>query len=207
MDKVIKGFAEIIIIIILASLIVGGIGYYAYKNGQVDLFPPQNHTIPPTPNKLANWKTFDGNKFQVSYPPDWILRRPSINDHIIIFSFEPTKDAQKLLQGDGIRLEVYPQEYDQTNGKNFEEVVNLYNKIYMTAPNITRIPDQEVILGGITGIKRKVTVLEKERLFTNYYYFINSNNKIFIITYMLHDLNKNQESTINQILSTFKFIE
>jgi len=154
----------------------------------------------------VDWKTFLGNEIQVSYPPSWILKSPSNSDHIVIFSFEPVPDTQKLLQDDGIRLEIYPKEYDQTH-KNFEEVVNFYDNIYMAAPNITIAPDQKTTVGGVTAVKRKVTIPEKDRLFTNYYYFISGKNKTFIITYMLHDLNEKQESVINQILSTFKFFD
>ncbi|OGM28369.1 hypothetical protein A2962_02795 [Candidatus Woesebacteria bacterium RIFCSPLOWO2_01_FULL_39_61] len=55
-----KGIIHLFVIIILALAVVGGIGYYAYKNGQIRLTPPQEFTSQPTPllESTANWKTY-----------------------------------------------------------------------------------------------------------------------------------------------------
>ncbi len=57
--KNLKGIVSVFVLIILALVVVGGVGYYAYKNGQINLiprsglskFPPL--TLSPTPSIKA----------------------------------------------------------------------------------------------------------------------------------------------------------
>ncbi len=48
-----KGFAHLFLLIVLALVVVGGIGYYTYKNGQIRLTPQQDQP-PPTPTKTVS---------------------------------------------------------------------------------------------------------------------------------------------------------
>ncbi|OGM23145.1 hypothetical protein A2961_02085 [Candidatus Woesebacteria bacterium RIFCSPLOWO2_01_FULL_39_21] len=80
MNKNSKGVAEIFIIVILSLLIVGGIGYYAYKNAQIRPVPTTFPT--PTVDVTENWKTYKNEKygFQVNYPTDWIYKEKKEED-------------------------------------------------------------------------------------------------------------------------------
>jgi len=60
MNKQTRGISEIFVLIALALFVVIGIGYYAYKNGQIK-FPPQNTTPinpSPTPDPTAVQENF-----------------------------------------------------------------------------------------------------------------------------------------------------
>lgn len=72
MNKISKGFAEIIIIITLAVVVTLGVGFYAYKNKQFKLTPQQQPTISltPTPTDLStdnSWKTYTSKDLGISF--------------------------------------------------------------------------------------------------------------------------------------------
>ena len=72
MSKNQKGIIHVFVLIILALIVVGGIGYWVFKNGQIKPVPQitapsptptQDSTANQTPNgDLANWKTFRNEK-------------------------------------------------------------------------------------------------------------------------------------------------
>ena len=108
MNKSSKGFAHLFVIIILALVTVAGIGYYAYKNGQVRLTPQQAQPSPtPTTDQvanqvtngdLANWKTYRNTKYAFSfeYPPNLYLRKDSTHD-FAGFLTDPNKNSSQRL--------------------------------------------------------------------------------------------------------------
>jgi len=71
MNKNSKRFVHIFVLIILALVVIGGIGYYAYKNGQVKIL---KWNIP-----TENWKTYTNTKYyySVKYPDDWNFKEDS----------------------------------------------------------------------------------------------------------------------------------
>lgn len=69
-----KGFVQIIILIFLAAITVGGVGYYIYINGQARLFPVNYQEGPsstPTVDITSSWETYKNNElgFELKYPP------------------------------------------------------------------------------------------------------------------------------------------
>src|SRR3972149_7706563 len=62
MDRNSKGIAHLFVIIILALAVVGGIGYYENKNGQIRLPPQQAQPFPP-PTKTASPTISEPSKF------------------------------------------------------------------------------------------------------------------------------------------------
>lgn len=88
MAKISKGPDHIFLLIILVLIILGGIGYWAYKNSQIRFTPSQKQT-PSTPSStsmseptanqvpdanLANWKTYTGSGFSFQYPSNFFVR-------------------------------------------------------------------------------------------------------------------------------------
>ncbi len=53
MNKNSKGFADLLVIIVLAIITIGGIGYWAYKNGQIRFTRSQNNINAPSPTDLT----------------------------------------------------------------------------------------------------------------------------------------------------------
>lgn len=85
-----KGFANLILIFLVVIAGVGGIGYYAFKSGQLktNLAPSaptpnvtDTKTTTPTENPQASWKTFTNTKynFQFNYPSDYSVGQNGIN--------------------------------------------------------------------------------------------------------------------------------
>ena len=101
MTKNSKGVAHLFILIILALIIVGGIGYYAYKNGQIKLTPLEKSSVPPAPTanqapdgSLANWKTYKNEKygFELKYPEEFEVKEEFDGDLKVEFTNFIPKD-------------------------------------------------------------------------------------------------------------------
>jgi len=83
-NKSSKGFVHLFVIIILALAVVGGIGYYAYKNGQIRFTPSQKQTIVlPTPDPTVNWKSYRNEKFGyfVKYHDDETIKQNNCGEN------------------------------------------------------------------------------------------------------------------------------
>ena len=77
--RMVLGFAHLFLILALALITFVGIGYYAYKNGQIKMSSLQNDNLTtPTPSaSLAeneNWNTYTDEEYNYSikYPSVWI---------------------------------------------------------------------------------------------------------------------------------------
>ena len=76
MKRYSEGVVYLVLLFILFLIIVTGIGYYVYKNGQINLIPHQVQPSPtPTHDSTANWKTCTNtsNGFSIKYPNDYIV--------------------------------------------------------------------------------------------------------------------------------------
>src|SRR3989344_4320216 len=94
-----KGFAHFFLILTLTLIAVVGIGYYAYKNGQIKLTPSKEQVSPtPTSESTANWKTYTNTKYAFSfkYPPNLYLRKDSTHD-FAGFLTDPNKNSSQRL--------------------------------------------------------------------------------------------------------------
>ena len=78
MRQNLRGFVHLFVPLILALIVFAGIGYYAYKNGQIKLTSQNNIFPPPTINleETTNWKTYNNlsNNFQIKYPGGWDVK-------------------------------------------------------------------------------------------------------------------------------------
>src|SRR3989344_8868013 len=84
-----RGFAHFFLILALALIAVVGIGYYAYKNGQIRLTPPQDLSPSHTSQleSTANWKTYRNDMlgFEFKHPDNLKVNATSPNQ---IFFYE-----------------------------------------------------------------------------------------------------------------------
>ena len=101
-----KGFVHILVLIIIVLIGIAGIGYFAFKNGQVKI-PLQNIPISPTPFTTqidtSSWKTYTNTKYsyQVKYPDNWFVLKD--NDYGFRISnkyFDPSLDGATPLLGE-----------------------------------------------------------------------------------------------------------
>ena len=96
MSKKAKGFSEVLVIIILALIVIAGIGYFSYKNGQVKLSPRLNNPTPiaaslspaysiPTPlpinwvlDKISGGTLYKNSEynFEVKFPDTFVFIKP-----------------------------------------------------------------------------------------------------------------------------------
>lgn len=83
LNKAISTPKAIIIIIVLAVLVVGGIYAYQYWQGGEVKTPQENET--------ANWQTYKNEEygFEIDYPETWYTGGPSIPGIIEITTFQP----------------------------------------------------------------------------------------------------------------------
>lgn len=72
-----KGFVHIILIVIIVLIGIAGVGYYAYKNGQIKI-PNQKTNTQTAPD----WKSYTNNflGYTFDYPPDWEVHSIYYND-------------------------------------------------------------------------------------------------------------------------------
>ena len=80
------GFALLLLLLGFALIIIAGIGYYAFKNGQIKLNPTENRANSPTtpsPNldETANWEIYRHQKlgFEFKYPNNLLKSAESDN--------------------------------------------------------------------------------------------------------------------------------
>ena len=68
-----KGIVHLFLLIVLALVVIGGIGYYAYKNRQIKLPSQTSPTIStPTPDPTANWILFSSDyEYSLKFPPSY----------------------------------------------------------------------------------------------------------------------------------------
>ncbi|HEX9600598.1 MAG TPA: hypothetical protein VF985_03835, partial [Mariniflexile sp.] len=71
----VAGFTHLLLILILSFILITGIGYWMYKNGQIKVAPSQNQeqdtlTTTPTPQIPSDWKTYRNEEygFEFKYP-------------------------------------------------------------------------------------------------------------------------------------------
>jgi len=191
-----KGFTQIIIPIMLAVIAIVGIGYWAYKNGQIRSIPSFSPT--PTPNStanqtpngdlasrspngdLANWKDYINTKYyySVKYPENWIYKELS-KDYVY---FNP-QDVSDNDQSISIKV---------TNSKS---VINPVIAEFETVRDIT-----------LNGQKIEIKKYKSGSSVYRYVATFKNQDDNFTFGFSRYTDNK-YEPYFDQILSTFKFLE
>ncbi len=200
-----KGFAPILIILLIA-LAVGGYSIYSnYLNNQTKPTPqPTTHSTPqPSPSpadEIANWKTYTNTKygFSLKYPPTYILLDSGVGTPCIVSSQDKLNNS--LSQGICINVslaDIYT---------NYEQASMLLIQNY-EKDNTGKIPQHKIEEPDkITIIKGPYSFPEAklENVYerTTYWKY-----KGGAVTAGYHNVNKNEADIYDQILSTFKFTQ
>lgn len=77
-----KGFAQVLILLIIALVGIGG--YLAYRNGYLKITSSPS----PAPKQDENWKTYNGNSFSFKYPQNLI---PYQLEDVVMFFDTPQR--------------------------------------------------------------------------------------------------------------------
>lgn len=217
-----RGFTPILIILIILGSLAAGVGLiFAFQKNstktpaEIPRKPEITYTSPsptasasPSPSpmdKTTNWKTYTNSKFKyaVTYPTRITLSE-DINEDYVHFK-TPSGDGVKIFAGDL-----------QTDPKLRQDITKLLNSpigfqdvqegktIIRTVKKLAQFD-----LAGEQAVKIEVT--EKSEEVTVYgigVYVIKDNFAYAIVTEDATDTSRKEESIkiLNQILSTFKFI-
>jgi len=208
-----RGIVPILVVLLVVGLI-GVAGFLAFQNSQLRNKVPEVQDIPsplpqkttppspsPTTNPMSNWKTFQSSTYKVSYPPDMDTKEES-GSILMLSKWGPTQKADTEFY-DGISLRFQPL-----------EILNITLADYVQA-QVTDIKDVgiskltsgpfSITLNGYKGLTYteqglgtfKTIVLESK------------GGTMFVeITDSTSDPgNLGFDKTVDQILSTFQFVE
>ncbi len=225
MNKQTRGISEIFVLIALALFVVIGIGYYAYKNGQIKFTPTQKQVIvSPTPtsttDEIENWDKYTNSEYnyQLNYPTGWEVSTFG-NDNVNTASgilirrkcnYDNGERCQQLFINTGIayfdtyELEDYlsintdskwPEKLIRKEQTTLDETSALKYEIFSNEFYGSGINDWGLVIVKLLAIKDK---------------------KVYMLTYK--EMGKDQSSiktsndwsdkkSFDQILSTFKFLD
>jgi len=190
-----KGFAPIIILVLIMLVVVGYLGYKNWSKLKTFIYP-----IPiSTPDPKASWKTFTDPAKDIlfKYPEDWnqvqlqgfFVQAPDKSTTLSYYKapFKDIFDAANVVN----------------NGQNFltSDKILIFTKI-----------DESSILGGQVVIYSTTPIKKNVAESAIYYYVIKNikTNTYYVLEFysanihQLIDISK-EKSIFDQILSTFKF--
>ncbi len=208
MDKNLKGFATLLVILVFALITIIGIGYYSWQKGLIKTTPNQESSPTPTPDETANWKTYvnEDNKFSFKYPVNAGVTKSKVGATIVIPGDKPMFETMES-GFINITFESLPIDIPRNNLPLNELVENEFNSIKPENAEILS-ESTEITLNGYRGY----TYSSRDKIafgFDTKYIYLESNNNDYVIIVITFDDpdNLGYEKTIDQILSTFKFLE
>ena len=213
MHKNSRGIVPILIIILVVAL-VGGVGFFVYQSSKSGQKAPQiqeitspapQKTMPPSPSPttgpMSKWKTFQSSTYKVSYPPNLDVNELDANA-LALSKWGPTQKADTEFY-DGVSLSFTPQEIPNTTLQGFvqtkvDEINDVGISTILSGPDPITINSYKGLRYTEQGLGIfKTTVVEsKDGLMF-----------IEIVDSTVDPGNLGFDKTVNQILSTFEFIE
>ena len=214
-----RGFAPIFIILLIATILGAGgfFVYQRYSNSPSPQTPPDQvactqeaklcpdgssvgrtgpnceFTACPTPKEstssadISTWKTYTENNFSFKYPPSWFF------NHSILTNYDITKVKQVLGMPDNDRIKIDVYEVPGTKKPTYSG----------EPPNDSLVSESMIVIGGEKAWKQ---IVES---------YVEGGGKTIIIS-IPHDnqtvrlevrpADTKYQDTLNQILSTFKFL-
>lgn len=204
-----KGFAPIIILLVLVGVaLLAYFGYFYKPSVQPPPQPAPQETTSPipsttsleTPDPTANWKTYTSSTYSVKYPADFNSQEDE-GSVLVISKWGPTQRSETEAY-DGIFLRFIPTEI----GTNLDDYVNakIEDLKQQGIVEVLSAP-KDVVINGYKGLTYTTLALG-----TNHHTILASgkgNMFIEIINNTADPGNLGFSQTVNQILSTFKFIQ
>ncbi|OGM19912.1 hypothetical protein A2714_04210 [Candidatus Woesebacteria bacterium RIFCSPHIGHO2_01_FULL_38_9] len=200
MNKNSKGIAHLSILIVLALVVVGGIGYYAYKNGQIKI-PSQNsaNVTSPTPTgtnvDITNWKIYSDDRFgfEFSYPSKFTYQNngnllpPSSRGTVIGF-LNNTEEQLNEFMIVAVQTDVSLNEYIESR------------KI---CTDSTFTPSCRPTVPG--SILNSLQIVTNEGQYSRVFTFVKHSDLLFEFSHQSGKVDEQFLIEYNQILSTIKF--
>jgi len=200
----------IIIIVIVAVILFGGVFAYQYftkfeaqnskseTNSNVQNPNVQNETASPALSEVEGWKTYNELDFRFSfkYPATWIVDDGlTINTCCLnIFNYDPVKKQGQFQEKGEVKIQIA--NYKKSASISLKEFVSY--KTYMES-NAKATLVEDVKVAGINGIKSNL-------IGDGTYYLPKSSTEgISIIIFNHPESRETFKGTIDQLLVTFKF--
>jgi len=172
--------------------------------------PTTVELISPTPDPTADWKTYTNNRWGYSfkYPSNWFLNNDIVSEYPWPFDgyFDPKYNYQQIYNA--IEAYVYPNQVwsDMTNSAFFDSLSRI--NINETG-DVGKNKGKKIFTGttqdNFTYEIFEINALEKDEPYIGVEAYILNNQKLAKV--ILTSYNQEGISLLNQILSTFKFID
>ena len=198
-----SGFANLFLIIVIVIIGIGGLLYYSWQKGLIKTIPRQETLISPnptaTPDEAANWKTYTSTEGQFSfqYPNDW---KAALTKHVFdLVALVNRTDLDEYEFSIGTLPEANP-----TMSRCMKQIIS-------EQIGIDNFPTQKIILRNDLDYQEDDGYLcynaTREELPEITQISFDSNNKQYLLRF-IYPISKSEEAQqiLNQILSTFKFI-
>lgn len=220
-----KGIAPIFILLLTVTFLAAGyLVYTSYSNNQTRVNPLQPTPTPsPTPTdvsplptdtgKTANWKTYTNSELRITfkYPNNWYARVKQ-RDWDVIISNENVNIDQMSKNGLQISILKWDGPFGLggiTEYQTASDYLNAYTK--HTDGSVVQIDNQSAIkeiLSGHVGAEYKNNPQQDDQFYVVRYEILHDNS-IYRIEFdgVTSQNIKNSEQILNQILSTFKFLD
>lgn len=194
-----KGQTQVLIIVVILAVFLGG-----YYLGQQRIKPtptPPQPIITPSPSpsdETANWKTYTSTRYNFTfrYPIQAKIEEPEGMVGLSVWGPTQVKDTDFY---DGISLRFSSGSLESKSLKFFVE-----EKVKQSKENAEIIVNPtEIKVGNLTGYTYRVRGLGEH---TYIYLTPRYNTYLEIINSTVDPGNRGYQETVNQILSTFKFL-
>ncbi len=188
-----RGFAPLLLVIVIVFVSIGGILYYSWQRGLIKTSPIQGVQLTPTTglDETANWEVYINQEigFSLRYPSNMTVSECKNGFHM----FTKSSNMQSA-------------EYCETPPYGIISLVYSTTEIspgyeQSTDFKVTTIPYN---IGGVAGRKQVVDKI-RESPGPDYSVHVIFNKNKYYYTFTVSD--KNYEDVFDQILSTFKFLE
>lgn len=206
MKKNSKGIILLLPLLVVALFLIVGVGYYAYKNGQLSLIPrsapsPTQTTSQASNTDLADWKTYRNEEFgfEIKYPAE--IYEPLL-DTEINYPFRKREIPQIAI------LSFYAIEGEGWSAANIsilsgteEQYINSSREFNTGSYELI---EQETLLNGVKAKKVFYKSLYKNEI-KSLRILIEHNSYLYVLDRDVGD--EEWEIHADQILSTFKFLD
>ena len=193
-----KAFSKMLILIVVGVIAIGGVFAYKYSYQ-----PSKQITLSPQ-NQIANWKTYQNEEygFEIKYPDSWyekhyypsdVVELQNIDGKLYISTGGPCSDC---IAAEGVRIAI--------SLKDNPQRVSLKDYLDWCYEDPTTCSCDHIIVSGINAVKI-TRLVDFGAGWPNIY--IPKEDKLLVISYAKTAGTEDYLATLNQMLSTFRFLE